>query len=92
MSSTTPARTPRFQVALDDCTAVVDTSFSTSAPRLAKVLCRAVDETDAAFVARACSSYEYLVAALLACMAADGAAQRRAACAAARAALAVAEV
>lgn len=67
MSSTTPASAQRFAIAPDDCTAVIDTKYVTATPtRAAKVLCRAVNEADAAFVARACNAYEHLVDALAA--------------------------
>jgi len=64
MSTTAPANAPRFALAPDDRTAVIDTKFSTTQPSAAKVLCRSLIEKDAAFVASACNAYDSSLAAL----------------------------
>jgi hypothetical protein len=64
MSTTAPANAPRFALAPDDRTAVIDTQSATGTPGLMKVLCRALVEEDAEFVARATSAHEQLVTAL----------------------------
>lgn len=52
----------RFALADDYPTTVIDTKFKTHSPNSVKVLCRAIDEDDAAFVAKACSAHDQLVA------------------------------
>lgn len=65
MSTTANTNAQRFVQATDDRTAVIDTGFSTTTtPCLMKVLCRALVEEDAEFVARATSAHDQLVAAL----------------------------